>query len=152
MVRTAPSQTDSAAQGTAVLRPPASDPVNRRFYQSPVDYEAWAKGYLPPSDHLLIDELMFRGARPIMSSDNGKDGAWWFVIRGKFPGSKTRLAIYKLLCEADDWPEPESREELDAAPLASPSLPNAESAETTDVSDGALASRQNARQDNGMNT
>jgi|SRR6185312_4368343 len=73
-----------------------------RYYLSPVDYEAWRKGYTPPSTHVLIHELMFNDAKPIMSSDSGGAGAWWFVVRGPFPSKEARLAIFKILCE-DDW-------------------------------------------------
>jgi hypothetical protein len=48
---------------------------------SPVDYEEWNKGYMPPSEHILIDQLSFRGARVVMSSDVGQS-AWWVVVRG----------------------------------------------------------------------
>jgi hypothetical protein len=28
---------------------------------SVVDYDAWRKGYMPPSEHILIDKLAYRG-------------------------------------------------------------------------------------------
>lgn len=48
---------------------------------SVVDYAAWEKGYMPPSEHILIDQLAYRGARVVMSSDFG-DQAYWLVVRG----------------------------------------------------------------------
>jgi hypothetical protein len=29
--------------------------------QTPVDYDAWNRGYMPPSEHVLIDKLAYRG-------------------------------------------------------------------------------------------
>lgn len=49
---------------------------------SVVDYAAWEKGYMPPSEHVLIDQLAYRGARVVMSSDFG-DQAYWLVMRGE---------------------------------------------------------------------
>lgn len=39
---------------------------------------------MPPSEHVLIDELSYRGARVIASS-NGSGGGWWLVVRGDVP-------------------------------------------------------------------
>jgi hypothetical protein len=33
------------------------------YAMSPVNYKAWQEGYMPPSEHLLIDALSFRGAK-----------------------------------------------------------------------------------------
>ena len=49
---------------------------------SVVDYAAWERGYMPPSEHVLIDQLAYRGARVKFASDWGKDGAIWVVMRG----------------------------------------------------------------------
>ena len=46
-----------------------------------VDYDAWKRGYMPPSEHVLIDQLAYRGARVMMSSDFGDHGAIWIVMR-----------------------------------------------------------------------
>lgn len=40
-----------------------------------VDYDAWKRGYMPPSEHVLIDQLAYRGARVVMGSDFGDHGA-----------------------------------------------------------------------------
>lgn len=69
-------------------------PVKRVL--SPVDYEAWGKGYMPPSEHVLIDQLQYRGARIILGSDMGET-AYWLVMRGPGPKSKQVLAIMKLI-------------------------------------------------------
>ena len=73
---------------------------------SPVDYDAWERGYMPPSEHILIDQLAYRGARVIMSNDWGKEGAWWFVVRGAL-SQKARLAICKYIMETAEFAEPE---------------------------------------------
>jgi hypothetical protein len=65
-----------------------------------VDYEAWNRGYMPPSEHILIDQLSYRGAKVIMSTDLG-DNAWWFVIRGKRPSKENMRKIFDLLAEID---------------------------------------------------
>jgi hypothetical protein len=49
-----------------------------------VDYDAWEKGYMPPSEHVLIDQLSYRGAKVRMMVDHGDEGAFWIVER---PGS-----------------------------------------------------------------
>lgn len=46
-----------------------------------VDYDAWKRGYMPPSEHVLIDQLAYRGARVVMSTDFGDHGAVWIVTR-----------------------------------------------------------------------
>jgi hypothetical protein len=61
-----------------------------------VDYEAWRKGYMPPSEHILIDELAYRGARVIHGSDWG-NLAIWVVMRGTIPSRKVRKAIRELV-------------------------------------------------------
>lgn len=103
-----------------------------RFVASPVDYDAWRRGYMPPSEHILIDQLMFRGARPIMSMDMEGGGAWWLVIRGPYPSAKVRKAIMRLLAE-DDWGEPAP------TPLAADEPPNGT---TTDPSPMEPGERQ----------
>jgi hypothetical protein len=49
---------------------------------SVVDYDAWNRGYMPPSEHILIDQLAYRGARVKLASDWGEQGAIWIVVRG----------------------------------------------------------------------
>jgi len=39
---------------------------------------------MPPSEHVLIDQLAYRGARVILASDMG-DYAYWVVIRSNKP-------------------------------------------------------------------
>jgi hypothetical protein len=79
---------------------------------SVVDYDAWERGYMPPSEHVLIDQLSYRGARIVMSSDYG-DSAFWLVIRGKTPTGKHNLALRKMIEEwldGDDAPDGETAE------------------------------------------
>lgn len=53
-----------------------------RPHASPVDYEAWKRGYMPPSEHLLIHELTYEGAKVIGKS--GFDGnEYWLVAKGQ---------------------------------------------------------------------
>jgi hypothetical protein len=89
-----------------------------RFYPSPVDYEAWGKGYMPPSEHVLIDQLAYRGARVISSSDSGRpDGpAYWLVVRGKTNPKRIGLALMQLMedWEIEEAAEPSNPAESDA--------------------------------------
>lgn len=48
---------------------------------SVVDYEAWNKGYMPPSEHQLIHELSYNGAKVRCASSGGENG-WWLVAKG----------------------------------------------------------------------
>lgn len=71
---------------------------------SVVDYEAWARGYMPPSEHILIDELSYRGAR-IVSSSSAPEGAWWLVVRGHVPTKGLSKMIFhqiEILEEAEE--------------------------------------------------
>lgn len=68
--------------------------------ESVVDYKAWEKGYMPPSEHVLIDQLAYRGARVIQSSDWGEAGAVWVVVRGNTPNAAVRKAMRELLAMA----------------------------------------------------
>ena len=49
---------------------------------SVVDYEAWNKGYMPPSEHRLIDALSYRGASVKASASLKEGSGWWFVVQG----------------------------------------------------------------------
>lgn len=72
---------------------------------SPVDYAAWEKGYMPPSEHVLIDALAYRGAKVILGSDHGEAGAYWLVVRGKRPSREHMRKIMELLMASmDDEP------------------------------------------------
>jgi hypothetical protein len=48
-----------------------------------VDYDAWRRGYMPPSEHVLIDKLAFRGAKVIYSTPTSKKGQIWIVVEGQ---------------------------------------------------------------------
>lgn len=65
--------------------------------ESVVDYRAWARGYVPPSEHLLIDQLAYRGARVICMSDWGDDGAFWVVMRGQTPSPAVRKSMRDMM-------------------------------------------------------
>lgn len=49
---------------------------------SVVDYDAWKRGYMPPSEHVLIDELSYRGATVNLSSNWGDELGFWVVAKG----------------------------------------------------------------------
>ena len=48
---------------------------------SPVNYEAWRNGYIPPSEHVLIHELMHEGAK-VHTSFQNYGGGFWLVTKG----------------------------------------------------------------------
>jgi hypothetical protein len=72
---------------------------------SVVDYDAWNRGYMPPTEHVLIDQLSYRGARVVTMSDWGEQGAWWLVCRGPKPASAILRSVFWAL-EADEKVEP----------------------------------------------
>lgn len=54
---------------------------------SPVNYDAWFReGYLPTSEHFLIDRLQ-HGAKVIASTSGGDDGIW-LVVQGEMSRKK----------------------------------------------------------------
>lgn len=69
-----------------------------------VNYDAWKAGYTPPTEHILIDQLAYRGARVIMMSDWGDDGAYWIVTRGKIlsPAVRKQIRLALEMMEADE--------------------------------------------------
>lgn len=62
---------------------------------SVVDYAAWNRGYMPPSEHILIDELSYRGAKVLMSSSSS-DRGYWLVTKG-YENSKELRKIARVL-------------------------------------------------------
>lgn len=67
--------------------------------QTVVDYDSWNKGYMPPSEHILIDQLSYRGARVVLGCDWG-DLAMWVVIRGPTPNRAVRRAMREMVVMA----------------------------------------------------
>lgn len=61
-----------------------------------VDYAAWKRGYMPPSEHVLIDQLAYRGARVVLGSDWGSFGMW-IVVRGKTPSREIRRKLMEMI-------------------------------------------------------
>lgn len=62
---------------------------------------------MPPSEHVLIDALQFRGARILFSSDNGDGkGAVWLVYRDVRPSHARMMVLMEHMCLglADDAP------------------------------------------------
>jgi hypothetical protein len=80
-----------------------------------VDYKSWEKGYMPPSEHVLIDQLSYRGARVVMSSDFG-DLAYWLVVRGEKLTGRKLLAVKRAIEEAIDALGEEQSEASESAP------------------------------------
>ena len=66
-----------------------------------VDYAAWEKGYMPPTEHALIDQLAYRGAKVVTMSDFGTE-AYWLVMRGKFVRGRKLFAIKQAIEDALD--------------------------------------------------
>lgn len=80
---------------------------------SPVDYDAWSRGYLPPTEHVLIDELQFRGARVMAASHSEKSG-YWLVVKG----SLSRAARRKIIMFLTEQMEAALDEDVPQAPEA----------------------------------
>jgi hypothetical protein len=75
-------------------KPPAP-----RYATSPVDYEAWHKGYGPPCEHVLIHELSFGGAKVLASSRVVPGTSWWLVMKGDITPEDT-LEIMQVIDKA----------------------------------------------------
>jgi len=85
---------------------------------SVVDYEAWRKGYLPPSEHVLIDQLSYRDAKVLTGCDF-EDYGFWVVIKGERPRREIIKKIIELLSIEVDFYEPEPETQTDdPAPIA----------------------------------
>lgn len=82
----------------------------KKFYATVVDYSAWENGYMPPSEHILIDQLSYRGAKVLTGCDFG-DYAFWIVMRGKRPRREIMKKITELLSIECDFYEPEKTDE-----------------------------------------
>ena len=76
---------------------------------SVVDYDAWERGYIPPSEHVLIDELAYRGARVLMSH-NTEELGFWLVLKGATPPPKGRKIMLEMMKEVLNWEDPEPEE------------------------------------------
>lgn len=76
---------------------------------SVVDYDAWEKGYMPPSEHILIDKLSYRGARVVLSTWLGGDGQVWVVLEGKPLTNKQRKILRDMVAlflgDEDETPQ-----------------------------------------------
>lgn len=72
---------------------------------SVVDYDAWRRDYMPPTEHQLIHSLSNDTAKVILSADNGRRGYWIVTRDGQLPDRKALLAIFQALeviCEDED--------------------------------------------------
>lgn len=73
--------------------------MNKGRVLSPVDYEAWGNGYMPPSEHVLIHELMYGGAS-VYSSTQHSSGGFWLVTKGDPFSDEDDLKIFELLAQS----------------------------------------------------
>lgn len=97
MVRMEQTEMVRNSSGSHEHKPQPPVPPQLRYYLSPVDYEAWRKGYMPPTEHVLIDALAHRDAKVVSMSSFAKGNAWWFVVQGKRPSVKMLNAMWRLL-------------------------------------------------------
>lgn len=119
-----------------------------------VDYAAWNKGYMPPSEHVLIDQLAYRGAKVILGTDYGPEQpALWLVMRGKRPARKHMKALMTLLldCLEEEECSPETTSQTisltttDSAPLSDAPVSK------TDGEDAAAPTGDQSKQEPGTN-
>lgn len=52
---------------------------------------------MPPSEHVLIDQLAYRGARVVLGCDHAEAGAFWVVVRGKALTPKMRKHMRDMM-------------------------------------------------------
>jgi len=87
---------------------------------SVVDYDAWEKGYMPPSEHVLIDKLSYRGARVVMSTWLGGDQQLWVVLEGDKPLTQKQrrlmLEMMKIWFDDDEPAQPEHPRDVTVLP------------------------------------
>lgn len=76
---------------------------------SVVDYRAWERGYMPPSEHILIDELSYRGAKVLMSSTSSERG-YWLVTKGYEKSAELRKIARVLAAQIASLEEAEEEE------------------------------------------
>lgn len=84
----------------------------KRPVLSVVDYEAWGRGYMPPSEHVLIDKLAYRGARVQISTPISREHQIWIVIEGPLLTNKQRKNLREMV---NLWFEDEPEESVKAA-------------------------------------
>ncbi|WGR74356.1 MULTISPECIES: hypothetical protein [unclassified Bradyrhizobium] len=109
---------------------------------SVVDYDAWNRGYMPPSEHVLIDKLAYRGARVHLSTPISREHQIWIVIDGPALTNKQRKAIRDMV---NLWFEDEETEQLGTGSESAPGLaqcdtpsPAREQSDGPSVSNGVL--------------
>ncbi len=87
---------------------------------SPVEYGPWTRGYMPPSEHILIDELTYRGARVSMMCGGitPASPSWWLVTKGGDHGALAAigLRLMELLAEWEEASIRKARREVTDAP------------------------------------
>lgn len=66
---------------------------------SVVDYAAWEKGYMPPSEHRLIHALSHEGAKVRASSEVVRGSGWWIVTKGDAFDSEDMWEMIEFVTE-----------------------------------------------------
>lgn len=101
------------------------EPMQPRYYRSPVDYEAWRNGYMPPTEHVLIHKLSVGEVKVIAMSDYGKDaGGWWLVVKGGKRLTAAQRKAMRYLMETME--EIEADEDMVASTVGAPPEPDEE--------------------------
>lgn len=104
--------------------------MDSRPVLSPVDYAAWSRGYMPPSEHVLIHHLQFDGARVVQSTTIGPGSSQVWVValgakcRGR-EGLKLLEAIYEAFVEIESK-QAMTREDLYGPLPPTPTAPEGE--------------------------
>jgi len=91
-----------------------------KYYASPVDYEAWRNGYMPPSEHILIHKLSV-GDVDVIGSAQNKNWGWWLVAFGDIHEDDYD-EIYQLLSRAFQRAR-KRKKEVEQAEAESSALP-----------------------------
>ncbi len=70
---------------------------------------------MPPSEHVLIDALHYRGAKVEMSCSVGKEEKVWVVYQGKEFSRKARWHLMRMMQELDAILDEEPEDAADPA-------------------------------------
>lgn len=88
-------------------------------FLSPVDYDAWERGYMPPSEHVLIDALAYRGARVVMSTQVNDFGVW-LVVRGGTVPKEARKVLMEAIHSTLEFMEGEAEKAMSDMSVSAP--------------------------------
>lgn len=68
---------------------------------SPVDYQAWSRGYMPTSEHVLIDALHREQAKVISSTGIIRDERIWIVAQNRDLSPRALRRLRQMVEELD---------------------------------------------------